>query len=123
MFKFNDFVAKMTAKVLSSMWLFWLLVVVLIILWIMDPPRDGFEIALFVISTAFQAIALPVLAFVSNQQGDKAAKVAKETLSSVKTDIAMANETLAGVRKELKMLQQQQEEIKKLLAYHKKEAK
>ncbi len=118
--KFNDMVAKITAKVLGSMWLFWILVVVLAVLWIMDPPRDGFEIALFVISTAFQAIALPVLAFVSNQQGDKAARVAKETLSSVKGDIALANETLSEVRKELKILQEQQKSIEQLLKIHDK---
>ena len=98
--KFNAFVAKVTSKILSSMWLFWLLLVVLIVLWILHPPRTAFEVALFVISTGFQAIALPVLAFVSKIEGDRQEKIAKETLSLTLQELDLIKEQLSMLRKE-----------------------
>jgi len=102
--KFNNFLANKLSIILSSMWLFWVLALVLIILWFLDPPTTPFDISLFVISTAFQAIALPVLAFVSNLQGDRAEKVAKETHDAV--------------MKELALLREQNAELKELVTDH-----
>ena len=106
--RFNDFIASKMSIILSSMWLFWLLAVVLIVLWVMDPPSTPFDIALFVISTAFQAVALPVLAFVSNIQGDRQEKLTKETHEAV--------------LKELKLLREEQVELKRLLDQKEKKA-
>jgi uncharacterized membrane protein len=102
--KLNNFIASKLSVVMSSMWLFWLLALILIVLWLVmpnDEKTNPYTIALFWISTAFQAIALPVLAFVSNLQGDRAEKIAKETHDAV--------------MKELKLLRDEQSEMKKLL--------
>jgi hypothetical protein len=60
---------------------------------------------MFVISAGFQAVALPVLAFVSNMQGDRAEKIARETHDAV--------------MKELKILREQNEHLKTLIAHQK----
>jgi len=69
--RLNNIIANRTAVILSSMWLFWILLVAIIASYIMQPPKGAFDISLFFISTAFQGLALPVLAFVSNIQGDR----------------------------------------------------
>jgi len=69
--RINNAIADKTAVILSSMWLFWILLVAIIAAYVIQPPKGAFDISLFFISTAFQGLALPVLAFVSNIQGDR----------------------------------------------------
>jgi len=69
--RFNDAAAERTASVLSSMWLFWLIVGIFIVAFTVQPPKGAYEMTMFFMSAAFGALALPVLAFVSNIQGDR----------------------------------------------------
>jgi low affinity Fe/Cu permease len=110
--RLNNALASKMANVLSSMWLFWVLAVVLIVLWVIDPPKTAFDVALFVISTAFQAIALPVLAFVSNIQADRQEKILRETHKLVMEELKTMKENQAH-------FQEEQKELKELIALHK----
>ena len=104
--KLNRFLANRLSIILSSMWLFWLLALILVIAGILQPPKGAYEIVMFWVSAAFQAIALPVLAFVSNIQGDRQEKIMRETHDAVMTEITL--------------LRKEQAELKKLLEQTKK---
>ena len=103
--RFNEFLANKMAIIMSSMWLFWILSVIIIVAGLMQPPDTPYTFVMFVISAGFQAIALPVLAFVSNIQGDRAEKIAKETHDTV--------------MKELKLMREENAELKTLIVNQK----
>lgn len=86
------------AAIMSSMWLFWLLSIIILIAGIMQPPETPYTFVMFVISAGFQAIALPVLAFVSNLQGDRAEKIAKETHDAVMKELSILREENATLK-------------------------
>ncbi|MDR0463173.1 MAG: hypothetical protein LBG64_03065 [Pseudomonadales bacterium] len=104
-FSFNGWLADKLAGILSSMWLFWLLSVVIIVAAFIQPPVGAYQWVMFVISAAFQAVALPVLAFVSNIQGDKQTKIIMQT-----NRLAM---------EELKLIKEQQLKLEKLITNEK----
>ncbi|MDR0834819.1 MAG: hypothetical protein LBN93_11690 [Candidatus Symbiothrix sp.] len=106
--KINNFLANKLSVILSSMWLFWFLAVVLVIAGIIQPPKGAYEIVMFWVSAAFQAIALPVLGFISNIQGDRQEKLMRETHDAV--------------MKEIKILREDQAELKKLLEQYRNAA-
>ena len=56
------------------MWLFWLIIVIFIGAYFVQAPLGAYEMIMFFISAFFQAIALPVLAFVSNISSDRLEK-------------------------------------------------
>lgn len=102
--KFNNLVANKLSIIMSSMWLFWALAIVLVVIGIVHPMDNPYNMVMYWISAFFQAIALPVLAFVSNLQGDRAEKIAKDTNRAV--------------MQELKLLKEQNEELQKLIKNH-----
>ena len=99
--RINNFLANKLAVAMSSMWLFWFLAVIIVIAGILQPPNTPYTFVMFVISAGFQAVALPVLAFVNNLQGAKQEKLLKETHDAV--------------MKELKLLKQEHEMLKEIL--------
>ena len=68
--RFNEWLADRLAVIMSTMWLFWALVLACLIAYAVQPPNGAQGQILFWVSIMFQGIALPVLAFVSNKQGD-----------------------------------------------------
>ena len=96
--RINSFIADNLAKVLSSMWLFWILLVAIVASYIMQPPQGAFDISLFFISTAFQGIALPVLAFVSNIQGDRQQAQLNKMQSEIEEELKLVRELLEDVK-------------------------
>ena len=96
--------AKKMTVVLSSMWLFWLLAIALIVAAIMEPPNTPYTFVMFVISAAFQAVALPVLALTSSIQGDRMEKVTKETHAMTIEELRLVKEQLAMTQEELRLL-------------------
>ena len=74
----NALIANKLAMMMSSMWLFWVLSIFILIAGLIEPPKDPYTFVMFVISAGFQAIALPVLAFVSNIQSDKQMKLIQD---------------------------------------------
>jgi hypothetical protein len=87
--RFNDKIANMSSSVLSSMWLFWILLLVLAVAFIMQPPKGAYEMVIFFVGATFQAIALPVLAFVSNIQGDRQEKIMNEMHSEILEELSI----------------------------------
>jgi len=107
--RFNTRTANYLSGVMSSMWLFWFLTISILVAGIIHPPEDPYMFVMFVIGAGFQAIALPVLAFVSNNQGDRAEKTSQQTLAIVKED--------------LELLKKQNTELKQLISEIKADAK
>lgn len=100
------------AIIMSSMWLFWVLTVVIVIAGVLEPPASPYTFVMFVISAGFQAIALPVLAFVSNLQGDRQEKVLNETHKAVVKELELVKEQLELTREELKLIRSHVERTK-----------
>jgi len=81
--RFNDWLAGRMSLMLSSMWVFWVLTLLILLALVLQRPTGAQGWVLFVVSIFFQGVALPVLAFVSNQQGDRTNKVLTETHDAV----------------------------------------
>jgi membrane protein implicated in regulation of membrane protease activity len=96
--KLNEFIANKLALIMSSMWLFWVLALVILIAGLLQPPDTPYTFVMFVISAGFQAVALPVLAFISNIQGEKQAKMLKETHDTVMKELKILREENAELR-------------------------
>jgi membrane protein implicated in regulation of membrane protease activity len=100
--KANNFLANKMSIIMSSMWLFWILAVVIVVAGLMQPPDTPYMFVMFVISAGFQAVALPVLAFVSNIQGERQEKVMKETHDAVMKELKLVREENAELKELLK---------------------
>ncbi|MCL2095235.1 hypothetical protein FWH13_03940 [Candidatus Saccharibacteria bacterium] len=97
--RFNSWLASKLAIIMSSMWLFWVLTIVIVVAGLLQPPSDPYMFVMFVISAGFQAIALPVLAFVSNIQGDRQEKVMREVHEATMKELEMMRQENAALRK------------------------
>jgi len=97
----NSWVANILANALSSMWSFWTLSVILVVAAFLHPPSNTYEWVMFVISASFQALALPVLAFVSDIQSDRQNKI--------------INSTHQMAMEELKLIKEQQAKLEELI--------
>ena len=86
-FGFNDRMAAMMSRGLSSMWTFWTLTLLIGLALILQRPVGAQGWVLFVVSIFFQGVALPVLAFVSNQQGDRTEGILRETHDTVMREL------------------------------------
>jgi hypothetical protein len=76
---FNDWVADKLASFMATMFLFWFLTALDIVGAIVDPPANVQGWLLWGVSILFQSVALPVLALVSNKQGERMERVLRET--------------------------------------------
>ncbi|MCL2492373.1 MAG: hypothetical protein FWE87_06505 [Coriobacteriia bacterium] len=103
----NDLIANKAALMLSSMWMFWVIMIVLAIAYGMQPPKGAYEIVIFFVGAGFQAIALPVLAFVSNIQGDRQ----EAKLDKMQKDIHKELRLIKKLIKEVKEEQSRLEEL------------
>lgn len=70
------------------MWTFWTLTLLIALALLLERPAGAQGWVLFVVSIFFQGVALPVLAFVSNQQGDRTERVLRETHDAVLQELA-----------------------------------
>lgn len=64
---------------MATMLLFWILVILDVVGAIVDPPTTVQGWLLWGVSIFFQSVALPVLALVSNKQGERMEKKLDET--------------------------------------------
>jgi hypothetical protein len=69
--RFNNFIADKMASLMATMLLFWILLILDVAGAIVDPPSNIQGWLLWGVSILFQSVALPVLALVSNKQGDR----------------------------------------------------
>ena len=70
------------------MWLFWGLTLLVLLALALQRPSGAQGWILFWVSIFFQGVALPVLAFVSNKQGERMERVLRETHDSVLAELS-----------------------------------
>jgi len=85
--RMNAWLAERMANMLSSMWLFWGLTILIWATVILQRPSGPQGWILFLVSVFFQGVSLPVLAFVSNIQGDRTEKLLRETHDAVMSEL------------------------------------
>jgi hypothetical protein len=95
--RFNDKIANVSSVVLSSMWLFWILLIILAVAFFLQPPKGAYEMVIFFVGATFQAIALPVLAFVSNIQGDRQEKIMNEMHAEILEELNILKEQVRAI--------------------------
>jgi hypothetical protein len=88
----NNRIAGKLAAWLCSMWLFWLLTILIWATVFFQRPEGAQGWILFLVSVFFQGVALPVLGFVSNQQGERTERVLQETHDKVLSEFAELKE-------------------------------
>ena len=91
----NEWIAEKLATVMSTMALFWILLIACLLAYVVQPPNGAQAQILFWVSITFQGVALPVLAFVSNQQGDRTERILRETHDGVLSELAAAKERMS----------------------------
>ena len=106
--RFNDWLAGIMSRALSSMVLFWLLVVLTWGSVLLQRPDGAQGWDLFLVSIFFQAVALPVINYTTAKQGDRTEALVRETHDAVMDE-------LASLRR---MNAVQAEEIAELKAIH-----
>lgn len=84
----NRWVAEHLASVLAAMALFWVLNIVIFATLFFQRPHTIQQWLLFFVSIWFQGISLPVLALVSNLQGDRMERIQRETHDTVMAEFA-----------------------------------
>ncbi len=92
--RMNDWLANRMALWLSSMGMFWALTLLILLALALQRPSGAQGWVLFVVSIFFQGVALPVLAFVSNQQGDRTERVLRDTHDGVLSELAAAKKRM-----------------------------
>ncbi len=79
----NAWVAQKLSSFMATMFLFWILLIVDTVGAIFDPPSNLQGWLLWGVSILFQSVALPILAIVSNAQGDRMERKLNETHDKV----------------------------------------
>lgn len=67
----NTSIASKLAMVLSSVWCFWAILILVVVPLLSKTPATLTEWVLYLSSAVFQAVALPILAFVNNIENEK----------------------------------------------------
>lgn len=75
----NGWISERLSNWLATMWTFWILTLLIVSTLLIQLPNGAQGWILFVVSVFFQGVALPVLALVSNRQGDRMESVLRET--------------------------------------------
>lgn len=91
--------------------LFYVLNILIIISVILQPPTTVEGWLLVAVSVYFQGVALPVLSFVSNFQGDRLEKKVDETFSLLMEEFNELKKTHELVLDELRELKEVKEEV------------
>lgn len=103
---FNNYLADRLSSFMSTMTLFWILLILDIMGAIFDPPSTLQGWLLWGVSIFFQNVALPILAFVSNKQSERVEKVLNETHDTVMAEMCLIREELAIAKEDRETLKQ-----------------
>jgi len=98
--RFNNFIADRLASFMATMLLFWLLLILDVAGAIVDPPSNTQGWLLWGVSILFQSIALPVIALVSNKQGERMERVLRETHDAAMSELSEIKQMHKEVRDE-----------------------
>lgn len=113
--RFNEWLADQLSKWLATMAMFWVLTVLVLSTLLFQTPSGAQGWVLFIVSIFFQGVALPVLAFVSNKQGDRMERVLRETHDGVLAELADTKAMHAAQAEELAELRSTHNEITALV--------
>ena len=89
--RIEDALADRLASFMATMLLFWILLILDVAGAIVDPPANVQAWLLWGVSILFQSVALPILALVSNKQGDRMEKKIDNTQTAVMAELAESN--------------------------------
>lgn len=106
--RFNDWLGSKLAYWLSTMTMFYVVTFGTLVTLYFDTPKGVQGWLIYWISVFFQAVALPVLGYVSNLAGARQEKILKETHDAVLEELAI-------VREELEIAKEERELLKKLI--------
>jgi hypothetical protein len=98
------------------MWMFWVIAMLCLLAYVLQRPSGAQGEVLFWVSIFFQGVALPVLAFVSNEQGDRTNTLLKETHDRVLEEFESIRNVQAVLLEELAEIKALSAEIKALSA-------
>lgn len=84
----SDWVAGHAAAIVATMALFWLLNVVIFASLFFQRPHTLQQWLLFFVTIWFQGVSLPLIAKVTNLQGDRTEKIQRETHDAVMQELA-----------------------------------
>lgn len=111
--KFNEYSANRLANIMTSMILFYFILILIIIPLFFQTPQGPVPWMQYILSVAFQAAALPILGFVSKKEGAAQAKLLEEThdavmseISMMKEDITCNKEMIEDIHKLLKLMEE-----------------
>ncbi len=111
--KLNEFIADKLSNVMSTMWLFWILFIACLTAYIVQPPAGAQAQILFWVSIMFQGIALPVLAFVSNKQGNRMQSTLQETHDLAMEEMKLIHDENSELYAIVEELHQKHDELHK----------
>ena len=86
--KLNECVAESLADGLSTMWCFWAILFLVTIPLVWQRPDTAYQWAQYLSTAVFQAIALPVLAFVAKVEAKRQIKLLRETHDAELAELA-----------------------------------
>lgn len=92
--RFNEWLADRMAGALSTMLMFYGITVLVLSILLFQAPRTPLEWVQYVVQTLFQGVALPVLAFVSKNTGQRQEKLLQETHDAVMAEMKEIKEVL-----------------------------
>ena len=100
---------------MATMFLFWFLTALDVAGAIVDPPQNIQAWLLWGVSIFFQSVALPVLALVSNRQGDRMEAKIDATHTAAMDELAEIKKLHAENKKEINELKQLHADLKQLM--------
>jgi hypothetical protein len=93
--KFNDLLAEKLSNWLSTMACFYFICFLDLLTLFFQRPHDAQGWIVFWVSVFFQGVALPVLGYIQKVEGEKQAKLLKETHDTVMQELAELKEILS----------------------------
>lgn len=105
--KFNDKVGNMLSNGLSTMELFYVVLLLVLIPLLVERPSSLIGWIQYISTTILQAVALPLLGYTTKTTGDVQAKLLQETHDNVMNELNIAKEE----RQDLQVIMSEIKEI------------
>jgi len=106
--RFNDWLGDKLARILSTMECFYIVAALVLVILVIQTPKDGLSWVQYAVQTFFQGVALPVLGYVGWKSGERAEKTINGTHKIVMEELNM-------VREELRLAREERDEMKEIL--------
>jgi hypothetical protein len=113
--RFNDWLADKMAYWFSNMACFYIVTLLTLATLYFDTPKNIQGWLMYWIGIFFQAVALPVLGYVTRKAGETQEQVINETHDAVLEELALVKEQLALVKEQLAVAKEERDIIKQLV--------